>query len=137
MQRPSRNAHARRTRNAFTLLEVMIVLVIIGVLGGIVALNLVGAAEKAKIGSTQTSLKTIAGAMGLYYTTYNSYPDSMDTLSRHNMVTKLVDSWDRPIELMAPSPDGFSFEVRSMGPDAQWDTEDDIVQYPENEIAQN
>lgn len=121
-------------RPAFTLLEVMIVLVIIGVLGSIVAFNLVGAADRAKADATKTSLKTIAGAMDLYKTTYNEYPRDMRSLLNHNMVTTNTDGWDREIDIMVPSPDGFSYEVRSAGSDGAYDTPDDVVQYPEHEI---
>ena len=127
----------RAPRAGFTLLEVMIVLVIIGVLGGIVAFNLVGAAERAKVDSTRQSLKTIAGAMDLYKTTYNAYPSNIDLLVQHNMIQTTVDSFDQEIDVMAPSPEGFSYEVRSAGPDMIFETPDDIVQYPEHEIARD
>ena len=131
------HSHRAGVRAGFTLLEVMIVLVIIGVLGSIVAFNLVGAADRAKSDATKTSLKTVAGAMDLYKTTYNGYPNSIDRLVDHNMITTVTDGWDRPIDVMSPSPEGFSYEVRSSGPDGAWDTPDDIVQYPEHEIARN
>jgi len=130
--RTSIPTHARR---GFTLLEVMIVLVIIGVLGSIVTFNLVGAAERAKISATQASLKTIAGAMGMYKSTYNDYPANIDLLIQHNMLTITTDAWDRGIYITAPALD-FSYEVRSMGPDGLIDTPDDVVQYPPEEIAQ-
>ncbi|MEO1059649.1 MAG: MFS transporter, partial [Actinomycetota bacterium] len=61
----------------------------------IVAFNLVGAADRAKADATRTSLKTIAGAMDLYKTTYNEYPRDMRSLLNHNMVTTNTDGWDR------------------------------------------
>jgi len=129
--------HATLTRRAlrgFTLLEVMIVLVIIGVLGSIVAFNLVGAAERAKIKATEASLMTIAGAMGMYKSTYNDYPNSMALLIQHGMLTSVSDGWEREIYITAPALD-FSYEVRSTGPDGLIDTPDDIVQFPPEEIA--
>lgn len=130
---PTRNTATKAIARGFTLLEVMIVLVIIGVLGGIVTYNLVGAAEKAKIDATKTSLKTIAGAMGMYYSTYNAYPVDIDMLAANNPVNKIRDSWERRMEIFVPSPDGFSFEVRSAGSDGQLGTADDLIEYPEHE----
>ena len=124
----------RENRTGVTLLEVMIVLVIIGVLGGIVAFNLVGAADRAKADATRTSLKTIAGAMGLYKTTYNAYPPTAELLMQHNMITTIKDGWEREIIITVPAID-FSYEVRSAGSDGIYDTPDDIVQFPPEEIA--
>jgi len=120
-------------RRGFTLLEVMIVLVIIGVLSGIVAFNLVGAADQAKADSTKTSLKIISGAMDLYRTKYNSYPNTIDLLMQHNMITSRFDSWDRPIDIIVPANE-FSYAVVSSGSDGLPETADDLYQYPPNEI---
>ena len=61
-------------RTGFTILELMVVIVIMGILGGILTINLVGAADRAKVGATKTSMKAVKAALTMYQTQYSSYP---------------------------------------------------------------
>jgi general secretion pathway protein G len=58
---------SRRIRNmkhhGFTIIEVMAVIVIIGILAGIVAVNVVGRIDKARVISSKASLKMLHGAV--------------------------------------------------------------------------
>lgn len=133
---PRNRTHAHRTaRRGFTLLEVMIVLVIIGVLGGIVAINLVGAADKAKEDASIEKMRQIRSALALYRTQYNEYPPSgqLDVLLQQNIVTRsgLLDAWNRPFEYMSPAGD-FAFVIISAGRDGRLETEDDLAVWPED-----
>jgi general secretion pathway protein G len=61
-RRISSNEH-RASRKAFTIIEVMAVIVIIGILAGIVAVNVVGRIDKARLTATKASLKMLHNAV--------------------------------------------------------------------------
>jgi len=50
-------------RRAFTIIEVMAVIVIIGILAGIVAINVVGRIDKARVTATKANLKMLHNAV--------------------------------------------------------------------------
>lgn len=115
-------------RLGFTILELMVVIVIMGVLGGILTINLVGAADKAKIAATKTSMKTVKSALAMYRTEYAEYPPtgSLELLRAENMITKeMVDSWGVLFDYYSPTQNS-AFAIISAGPDKQFETDDDI-----------
>lgn len=124
----------RPHRRGFTLLEVMIVLVIIGVLGGIVAINLVGAADRAKADASIAKMQQIRSALSLYRTKYNEYPPTgqLQLLLQENVVTQagLLDAWQNPFHYQTPAGD-FAFVIVSAGIDGRLDTDDDLAVWPE------
>lgn len=126
---------ARAAARGFTVLELMIVLVIIGILAGIVGLNLIGAAEKAKISATQTSMKTIQAALKMYRVENNAYPPTNSGLAvlvgRYGQLTSIPkDSWGHEFEYWSPTQLA-EYELYSAGPDGQFQTPDDIRMVPE------
>lgn len=65
----------RRTRTAgFTLLELMIVIVIIGILAALLIPNFIKAKYKAHLASCQSNERTIVTACELYRTDHDVYP---------------------------------------------------------------
>src|SRR5690606_40711593 len=50
----------------FTLIEVMVVIVILGVLAALIVPNVMGRAEKAKVDTTVIKLQTVAGYLDQY-----------------------------------------------------------------------
>ena len=62
------------TRNAFTLVEILIVVVILGILAAIVVPRFTGATEDARIGAFIASLKTYADACEYYNAREGRYP---------------------------------------------------------------
>ncbi len=61
--RDIRKSGKRRCSRAFTLIEVMAVIVIIGILAGIVAINVVGRIDQARVTTTKASLKLLHSAV--------------------------------------------------------------------------
>ena len=126
----------RRGRRAFTIVEVMIVLVIIGLIGAIVGINLVGAAEEARIRTTKATLQNIQSALKMYYGSNGFYPTSsgdLTVLVQQNILqlgSAPLDAWSTPIELYS---DGVDYTVRSLGKDKTADTEDDLVVQPDHQ----
>ncbi len=126
----------RASRPAFSLLEITLVLVIIGLLMGVAAVNLLGQGEKASIRTTTITMNT-------YKTNIQSYmlenastpPDTLMTLITGKYVQAQAngrppqDAWDQDI-FYSPQPDPKHpeqpFTLISKGPDKQPGTEDDI-----------
>jgi general secretion pathway protein G len=64
----------RVSRKAFTIIEIMAVIVIIGILAGIVAVNVVGKIDKARVISTKASLKMLHNAVISFKLDTGRYP---------------------------------------------------------------
>jgi general secretion pathway protein G len=130
----------RATRRAFTIIEVMFVLIIIGLIGSIVAINLVGVGEKARKQQTQASMKNIKAALKMYHGAYGSYPQAMGSAAMQALVDErfiegdnLQDAWGMPFDYYAPAANGAAYELISYGPDKTDGTEDDLYEYPEHD----
>jgi general secretion pathway protein G len=66
----------RRVRKAFTLVEILIVVVILGILAAIVIPQFTRASDDAQVGNVQTQLQTIRSQVELYRVRNNGgYPD--------------------------------------------------------------
>jgi general secretion pathway protein G len=75
------NCRPRPRRAGFTLLEVLLVLVILGVIAALVVPNLIGTSEKSYIQATQSSVKGLENTLNLYYmANQNQYPPSLNEL---------------------------------------------------------
>lgn len=68
----------QRVRNAFTLVEILIVVVILGILAAIVVPQFTSASEEAQAGNVATQLQTIRSQIELYRVKNNgAYPPSL------------------------------------------------------------
>ena len=121
----TRNRHRRSA--AFTLLEMMLVVAIMGILMSVAVWNIVGTGEKARIRATEQSLKTIESALKAYKTDKGNFPTGLQALvSSKLMDDKFKDSWKHDIEYRMPGANGREYSLVSAGPDGQIGTEDDI-----------
>lgn len=64
------NRNAKRV-GGFTLIEILIVVIILGILAGIVIPQFSNATTSSKTGSVQTTAQTLRGAVQLYYCQHN------------------------------------------------------------------
>jgi len=60
----------------FTLVEVMVTMVIIGLLATVVVLNVLPAQDKATVQKVRTDIATLSQALELYKLDMNTYPES-------------------------------------------------------------
>lgn len=70
------SAHARKATQGFTLVEILIVVVILGILAAIVIPQFTSASEDAKASSLVSQLQTIRSQLEIYQVQHNGgYPD--------------------------------------------------------------
>ncbi len=131
-QASARSTHRSGTAAGFTLVEIMVVIVILGLLAGLVVQSVVPAGDAARNETARTNCVTIAGAVKLYRTSKGRLPDSLDVLaasSERSQVWFLEnlprDPWDRDYELHAGATEE-DWQVRSCGRDGVGGTDDDI-----------
>lgn len=128
--RPRRFAPARR---GFTMLEMMLVLVVIGIIAGVAIYNLAGATTNARIQSTKLRLRQLMTAIQAYNGMHAVNPQTLAVLATPPTGTLsmsgLKDGWK---EDFIYSPVGTSgdpqkpFDLYSKGPDKLPSTADDI-----------
>ena len=70
----------RRRKNGFTLVELMVVIVIIGLLATIVALNVLPSGDTARIQKAKADIATIEQGLELYRLQMGSYPTTQQGL---------------------------------------------------------
>ena len=108
----------------FTLIEILVVIVIIGLLAGIVVPNLVGQVDEAKITTARSNMSAISQALTLYRLKNGRYPTSdqgLQTLASGDSLRRFmdripVDPWDNEYQYISPAQNG-SYELYSLGGD--------------------
>lgn len=132
-----RIAAYRDKKSGFTLLELLLVLAILVVLGGIVLVNFGGAQADANVNSTITQLNSLKQAVQMYQIRMNSLPKSLDELKEGPSDAAKKAKWTSPIIPNIPSDawgnevtytlNGNTYELRSGGLDGQMNTDDDLT----------
>jgi general secretion pathway protein G len=119
-----------RTAKGFTLLELMLVVVIIGLLATVAVVNLTGSGETARRGATVGTLSQVKQAVQQYHMKHGSYPATLVQLATGtNPLLERVpqDAWRRDLLYMTPGIDaGRPYSLYSLGSDGQPSTADDI-----------
>lgn len=71
---PQRQPHINAVARGFTLIEIMVVVVIIGILAAIIAPNILGRADEARVTAAKQGIRTIDSALKLYRLDNFNYP---------------------------------------------------------------
>ena len=133
-------------RRAFTLIELLLVLVIIGVLAALVVPKLVGQAEVSKIKAARAEIHTISNALDRYEVDFSHFPTAEEGGLRALVdapngakdykpyLDKVpVDPWGHEYVYQSPGSHNHNgYDVFSMGPDGHEGTEDDITNWSDN-----
>lgn len=127
----------RNRRRAFTLVEMLLVITIIGILAALVIPKMVGRSEQARQAAAHADLSSIKTALDAYEVDNGFYPKSLQDLIQQPSNAKNwhgpyldnlpVDPWGNPYVYAFPgrhNPNGF--DLSSVGPDGRAGTDDDI-----------
>ncbi len=122
------NRTLRAASRGMTLIEILVVLVIIGLIATAVAVNVVGAAGKARVDRAKTDVQRIASdgveAFKVMRGRYPTAEEGLEMLVKEKFLksnTKegtIVDPWNKPYVYLYPGTTG-DFEVKSYGADGQ------------------
>jgi general secretion pathway protein G len=118
-----------RTAPGFSLIELTLVIVILGVLMSVVAVNVIGQGERAKIGATKTTMDTIQTQLNAYHLEYNAYPPQLELLQQVDGFLSaskpIEDGWRRKFLYTVPGSKSQPYDLISNGGD-ETDIADDI-----------
>lgn len=131
-----------RKQSGFTLLEIMVVIVILGVLASLVAPNVIGNKEKADMQKAVSDIISLENALDMYKLDNNHYPSTQQGLDalvempqgspeprsyRSNGYIRRLpkDPWGNDYLMQSPGQYG-EIDIFSAGPDGQPGTDADI-----------
>ena len=138
---PRRNIDRWPARRAggFSLLELTLVIVIIGLLMGVAAISLTGRVGQARVRTTEQSLMTIRNAIEAYEAERAALPPSLDALVPTYLQSVPKDAWKNEFYYRVPTDASATdrpFYLVSNGEDKEYGTEDDLDAFDEN-LGQN
>lgn len=124
------------SQQGFTLLEMLVVLVIIGLLAGLVGPRLFGKVDSSKVSTAETQIKMIKGALETMRLDTNRFPTTEEGLKvlyyqpQQEQMKKLwqgpyldepapEDPWGNSYQYSIPGKDGQPFALYSFGADGQ------------------
>lgn len=137
---------SRPRRQAFTLIEMLLVLAILGVLLTMAVPNLLGRQEVANVDITRGSIAGVKQALRMYQLDHHGQvPDAREGLQ--GLVEKVdsddrrwrgpyleefpEDAWGQPLKYVVPGKHNKLYDLVSAGPDQVQGTDDDIGNWNE------
>ncbi len=135
----------RRGIKAFTLLELLVVIVILSLLAALVVPKLIGRVDESKIETAKIQMKEIKRALEMYKLDNGNYPTTeqgLEALVKKPTTPPEPKKWKQYMEKIPKDPwgndyiyispaDKHPFELKSKGPDGELGTEDDISVWDE------
>lgn len=134
MRTGNRYLHTPSQQSGFTLIEIMVVVIILGILVAMVAPNVIGRIDDAQIVKAKTEIRTMENAMKFYRIDNFAYPTTEQGLN--SLVTKPADPnvknwktggyvdrlpedpWGNPYLYLSPGTNG-EIDIYSLGRDGQ------------------
>jgi general secretion pathway protein G len=137
------------TQRGFTLIEIMVVLLIIGIMASMVAPTILGNQEEAQIKKAAVDIQQLESALEMYKLKNNNFPTTEQGLEalvnaptieplprnypENGFIKRLPeDPWGNPYQLLSPGELGAT-DIFSNGPDREPGTDDDIGNWNLNE----
>ncbi len=122
-----------RANRGFTLIEIMVVVVIIGLLAAFVAPNLIGNIDRAAVTRAKADIRTIDNALNLYRLDNFRYPSTDEGLQalvtspgeaiapnwKQYLRSLSSDPWNNQYQYVSPGRNGADYDVYSFGADGQ------------------
>lgn len=134
VQTPLTQKRSRHAQQGFTLIEVMVVVVILGILAALIVPNVMGRGEKAKVDTSKITTANVASALDQYKLDNNKYPNTQEGLdalinqpasAKNWMAGGYLkggypkDSWDNDLQYVAPGSSGRAYDLYSFGADGK------------------
>lgn len=123
-----KNRIGRQHSRGFTLVELLLVLVILALIGGLVLPGIIGKAEGAKVKVASSQIDRLAMAVESYYLDTGTTPDNLEELVNESGVdgwngpyvkpSSLKDPWGREYVYVYPGEHG-EFDLSSLGADGR------------------
>ncbi len=108
----------RRVRHGFTLIELMVVLVIIGVLAALIVPNVLDRADDARVTAARTDVNNIVQALKLYKLDNLRYPSAdqgLDALVRKPQTSPVPPNWRPYLDKLPADPWGRAYQFLNPG----------------------
>ncbi|MBB2484224.1 type II secretion system major pseudopilin GspG [Mitsuaria sp. WAJ17] len=136
IRRPRSTVNAKLKAQGFTLLEILIVMVIIGLLAGLVGPKVLGKADSSKVQTAKTQLKMLKSAIGIMQLDLGVLPTAEQGLKlleeaptqqplRNQWKGPYIegrlplDPWNNPYVYVVPGENGQPFTLKSWGADGK------------------
>lgn len=125
-----------KNRKAFTLVELMLVVIIIGILVAMVMPRLAGRTNEARRAAARADIESnISSALDLYELDNGSYPESLDALMEKKgkgpyLKKRPIDPWGNPYVYKYPGAHG-DYDLYSYGKDGVEGGGDDVTTWEE------
>ena len=110
-----------KKRASFTLIEVMVVVVIIGILATIIVPRIMDKPGETRIQKAMHDIQTISSALNLYKLDKFNYPttnEGLESLIQDYLDKKPMDPWGREYLYLSPGENG-DFDLYSLGADGR------------------
>lgn len=125
-----RSIEKQPRRTGFSLVEIMVVIVIIGLLAGVLAVNIRANMARANVNAAKIELGKIFDQLELYKQQFGKYPTAQDGLAALLLPlpdtgeallsdADLIDPWQNPYEYVVPGRDNEPYEVITLGSDGK------------------
>lgn len=132
MKMKKENKILSAAKRGFTLVELLVVVAIIGILGGVAVVNIVDHVENSRVTATEMSVNNVDTAVAAYSLKHNGRaPSNLQDLVNNDSEKylkrddDLIDAWGTELKIETKK-NGKEWVIISAGPDEQFGTDDDI-----------
>lgn len=107
-------------RQAFTFIEIMVVVVILAILAALIVPNLLNKAQDAKVSAAKSDISSLKTALNNYHLDNDAFPTTDEGLNALVTAPSSATHWKGPyVEKIPSDPWGNAYQYQSPGPSGQ------------------